>query len=288
MKLKNHLPLLLSLFLLPITNAQQLNDFYAQISAANTLAKNNQADQAIAAYEAAFRTVDYVNTFYLKKVLKLAKKNKDQQRIKHYSQRIKMQLKGADPQLARTIDSLFIADQKIRAKKYTRAQSYYKECLEDPNCKQQSKRFRKSKARAEEWLAVDSSNIQYLLNLFAQKGYPGEEEIGRSVTNMEIILLHFDKDTDNEQLGGILQAALSAGKIRPLMFAQIQDRHSYYHDGTQQYWTWPCASKGEKLSFSDEEVPQILQRREGIGIYGSTLDQKLIRKWYILQSGFNL
>ena len=116
--------------------------------------------------------------------------------------------------------------------------------------------------------------------IFEKHGFIGEELVGFWGYNMVIvILLHFDADTSNTVLEPVLTKALNEGKIRPIDFAQILDRHLSGDYTKQKYWLWPDANK-EKYAFTENEIPQILKLRESIGIYGSTL--KLEKNWLLI------
>jgi len=268
-------------------DAQYLTEFYTQINIASKLTETGKIDEAISSYENAFGKVEYVHTKYLDKVLKLAKLNEDKERVNFYKKRIKKQRKGTDDQLIAKVDSLFIEDQKLRTRKYWKAYNYCSECLEDNNCNKNSKKYLRSKKLKDEFLKKDFSNVQSLLALFEQHGYIGEKLIGANSYKVVVILLHYDNDFNNEKLEPVLEKALLEGKILPIYFAQIQDRHLYTHDESQKYWTWPCASKSKKLAFSESDIPQILKQRERIGIYDSNITQIRKRRYWLLKNEYN-
>lgn len=267
----------LSLLLSINLNAQNMNSFYFDVYSANNLAESGKVDSAILKYENAFKNVQYVPVTYLKKVLKLSKTTRDKERIKQYSKRIKIQNKGTDPYLKATIDSLIKVDQKVRKGKSVRISRYSWKCDQDPECNKQSAKYKKSKRAIEHWRKTDSLNTYFLLDLFEKHGFIGEELVGfRRYIEVIVILLHFDADTSNTVLEPLLTKALNEGKIRPIDFAQILDRHLSGDYTKQKYWLWPDANK-EKYAFTENEIPQILKLRESIGIYGSTL--KLEKNW---------
>lgn len=263
---------------------QDMNAFYAQMNIATNLANEGKTDSAIITYENAFKEIDYVNTTYLKKVLVLAKTNKDKSRINKYSELVQTQLKGTNPALITEIDSLLKKDQQVRQNKYYKASTYYYECNKDSSCDKNSKKFLRAKSLANEWKTTDQNNLNYLLNLSKKHGYIGEELIGENAFYVYIMLLHFDTDTNNVVMQPILEKALAEGKVSPLQFAQVLDRHLFFIGNTQKYWTWPCVSKSKKLEFSGADINQL---RESIGIYDSAFSQEQVRGYWVLKNQYN-
>ena len=264
----------LSLLLSINLNAQNMNSFYFDVYSANNLAESGKVDSAILKYENAFKKVQYVPVKFLKKVLKLSKTTRDKERIKQYSKRIKIQNKGTDPYLKATIDSLIKVDQKVRKGKSVRFSRYSWDCDRDPECNKQTAKYKKSKRAFEHWVKTDSLNTYFLLDLFEKHGFIGEELVGfLGYNTLIVILLHFDVDTSNTVLEPVLTKALNEGKIQPVDFALILDRHLSGDYTKQKYWLWPDAKK-KKYAFTENEIPQILKLRENIGIYGSGLKQE--------------
>jgi len=115
----------------------------------------------------------------------------------------------------------------------------------------------------------------------------GEELVGvDEYSNVVVMLTHFDKDTNNFILEPIMNKALDEGEICPFHFAAILDRHLSGKYEVQKYWVWPHTSR-TKFSFTEAEIPQILQLRESIGIYGSELKQEYKRDYWVLKNQFN-
>jgi len=265
--------------------AQDQSSFYSQINLANNLEKDGNIDSAIVVYEGAFTKVDYVQTHYLKKVLNLAVLKKDEDKITEYEQQINAQLKGKNPKLVGIIDSLFNEDQKVRGRKYSKALAYIKMKGEHP-CKN-SKKYIKSINLYRDWGKTDSSNVYCLLSLIEEVGFIGEELVGSRWHKVNILFLHFDRDTSNLLLEPILTNAVQNGEMLPLHATRILDRHLFTHTGTQKYWTWNVSQKGESLPFSDIDIPEILMLRENIGIYGSKLTQINKRNYWLNKNEFN-
>lgn len=267
---------------------QNINEFYFEVNTARKLAHDGKTDSAITTYENAFKKVDYVPTKYLLKLIELAKLNKDKDRVILHKRKIRTQLKGINRELIKILDSLVLEDQKVRKDKIFKSPSYSIKCNQDPNCSKNSKRYIRSKLLLDNWSRVDSSNVQLLLNLFKQHGFIGEELVGlRSYHDVHILLIHFDKDSTNSMLSPVLEKALKEGKISPIHYAQIIDRHLFNFNGTQKYWTWPCSNKTEKLQFSEADIPKVRKLREGIGIYDSKFWQEKKRGYWILKNKLN-
>ncbi|MEM6345279.1 MAG: hypothetical protein AAF927_15415 [Bacteroidota bacterium] len=262
--------------------AQTEIDFYTQIQRAKVLAEQKDLSASIHTYEEAFKLIDYVHSSYFQEVLVLAKKQKDSERVEYYTQKIELQQRAKAPVLKAKVDSLFEIDQQIRMGKYAKAITYYWRKVANQNPDTSAKKYRQHMPVFEEFERQNASNIRYLLELMEQNSYLGEEIIGASDDKVEIIMLHFDKDEGNRILKPILNEALAKGQITPLLYAQILDRHLYTQSNQQTYWTWPCANKGEKLAFTEEDIPQILSRRESIGIIQSDLRQIKKRGYWLL------
>lgn len=276
----------LSLLISINLNAQNMNSFYFDVNSANNLAESGKVDSAILKYENAFKNVQYVPVTYLRKVLKLSKSTRDKERIKHYSKRIKIQNKGTDPHLKATIDSLVKVDQKVRKRKSVRISRYSWDCDRDPECNKQSAKYKKSKRAIEHWMKTDSLNTYFLLDLFEKHGFIGEELVGfKGYLSVWGILLHFDADTSNTVLEPVLTKALNEGKISPIHFAYILDRHLSGDNTKQKYWLWPDKNK-EKYAFMENEIPQILKLRESIGIYGSGLKQEKRGNYWVIRNTY--
>ena len=267
-------------------DAQNMNAFYYEVNVAKNLASSGKTDSAIVVYEKAFEKRNYVPVRYLKSVLKLAKLKDDKKRIKDYSNRIETQSLGSSPQLMAVLDSLIKEDQKVRSNRSYRNAQYFWKCTDDPDCDKHSKKFAKAQLIAEHWRKTDSMNTYFLLDLFEQHGFIGEELVGPDKAQfVRIVLLHFDADTNNAILGPVLKRARDEGKLHPLEYAQILDRHHSGDTAKQLYWTWPDANK-QKYPFTEKDIPGILKQRESIGLYGTQLKQEFKRNYWIIRNVF--
>ena len=230
--------------------------------------------------------VDYVPTSYLTRVKDLAKQNNDVKRETTYAKRIKSQKQGTNPLLKAVIDSLIQVDQDVPFRKSSRLSNYYWKCGKRPGCDKSSKKYLKSKKAVDQGLQTDSLNTYFLLDLFEQHGFIGEELVGPKRADLVlIILLHFDADSTNAVLEPVLKNAVNEVKIKPMWYTWILDRH-WGHDLSKQiYWTWPDTNR-EKYPFTEADIPQIIKLRESIGLYGVGLKQvkktgywKIINEW---------
>lgn len=118
----------------------------------------------------------------------------------------------------------------------------------------------------EDMASVDSLNIQLLLDLINEKGYPSPKLVGSKVSgNAFIILLHFDSDIGNVKLKSILDNAFNEGMISPGQYAWIIDRRRYW--GPQKLDPYYYQLPIEKyFDMSKEEIAIIDVRRDSIGL----------------------
>jgi hypothetical protein len=160
------------------------------------------------------------------------------------------------------LDSLIKKDQFVRNRKHSKANLYF---LKSSNDKRlvNSIRFKKSLVLRNEWLKIDYSNIQTLLQLIELKGFPSVDRVGeRAYLNAQLLLLHFDEDTNNRILKPILTKYLKSGEIFPSDYARIIDRH-HSRDGKQVYYEWrPCLYE----LLSNQEKERVSQARKEIGL----------------------
>jgi hypothetical protein len=231
---------------------------------ADSLFKIEQVDSAIKIYKKSFSTVDYVHTSFLKKLSSCLTVNGDTEEVKYYQDLIAEQLKGTNSHLIEVVDSFFKEDQQVRKMKYSRASRCFRKRSE--KCRKH-KRHQKLITHSE---SVNESNINYLIHLISIHGFLGEQILGANSYKAMLILLHYDRDTLNKVLEPILDTALNKGKLLPLDYARILDRHLYNYTRFQKYWTWSCTSES-KFNFSELEV---LKNREKIGVYGLRVTQE--------------
>ncbi len=113
---------------------------------------------------------------------------------------------------------------------------------------------------------VDSLNIQKLLSLIDEKGYPNPKNVGHiAAGNAFIIMLHFDSDIGNKKLKPIIDKAYNDGFIAPSQYAWIIDRRRNW--GPEKldpyYYQLPIH---KYFDLSIEEIAEIDKRRDSIGL----------------------
>lgn len=252
------------------SDTQDHKSFYYEVNQANRLYNQGNYSEALSRYEAASQLVNFVQTPYLLKFLKAAKKADNISLQKKYESLIEKQKKtpAKYAHLGSKLDSLLAEDQRIRTKKQRHIKYYWKNV--DNKSLVNSTKFLKTKKTRDEFLRTDSLNIQILLSMFEEYGFLDESKIGyERFKTVYLLLLHFDKDTNNTILQPIFDKALVKGQINPYQYALILDRHLYVSELPQKYYAWPMLRADPKLS--EEEIKQINNLREDIGIYGNEI-----------------
>ena len=262
--------LLIAFLYVESLGAQDYKRFYYEVYQANIVSKQGNHSEALSMYEAAFEWMDFVPTVLLKKFRKVAKKAGNTTLEKKYKSLIDNQ-KDCPPEYAHVcakLDSLVHEDQRVRTKKSRLIRYYWKNV--DNESVMNSPKFLKAKKARMDWKRTDSLNILILLDMFEEYGYLHEGKVGYESNNkVEIMLLHFDKDTSNVLLQPILDKALANGQITPQWYTITLDRHLYACELPQKYYGWPMLKSDPKLS--EEEINEINKLRESIGIYGSDI-----------------
>lgn len=257
-------------FLFFENNAQNITSYYYKLYKADSFAINGELDSALLKYEEAFKNIDHIHSRILtKKAIPIANKAKNKLLTKKYKSILKSQKKcpKENKEILHQIDSIFKLDQKIRVKKYYNAQVFIQKHKDNPLINN-SKKYLKLKKIDDYHIAVDSSNIKLMFKLIGEHGYIGDKIIGaKNHFKTYVILLHFDKDTNNLLLGSILNKALLNFQITPLEYAMIIDRHLYNTLNTQKYWTWFMIGEDPKLT--DVQIETIMKLREKIGLWGT-------------------
>lgn len=104
--------------------------------------------------------------------------------------------------------------------------------------------------------------------MFEEHGYLGEDKVGKEKnSSVEVMLLHFDRDTNNVVLQPILDKALADGQISPYFYGLVLDRHLDACKLPQKYYAWPALRSNPGLS--EEEIAKVVKLREEIGMHGS-------------------
>ncbi|MEM6736029.1 MAG: hypothetical protein AAF620_08170 [Bacteroidota bacterium] len=113
---------------------------------------------------------------------------------------------------------------------------------------------------------IDSLNINMLIDLINKFGFPDERLIGaKTAKNTFIIILHFDSDTDNCILGGMLFNALHKGKLAPQNYAWVVDRRRYWGPEKQEPYYYEIPTQKLK-NLTKKERDEIDKRRYAIGL----------------------
>ena len=247
-------------------NAQDYKRFYSEVNEGKSLYAQGSYSEALLRYEAASQIVDFVQTPFLQKFLKAARKAKNKTLEQKYKRLIETQKKtpAEYAHLGPKLDSLLAEDQRVRKKKQRLIKYYWKNV--DNSSVWHSPKFMKAKKAQEEWSRTDSLNIQILLSMFDEYGFLDERKIGEERhAAVFVLLLHFDKDTSNTVLQPILDRALAKGQITPVSYALILDRHLNSCNLPQKYYSWPMLRSDPKLS--EEDIKHISKLRADIGIY---------------------
>lgn len=234
---------------------------------ARKLTYEKKLDSALILYKQSFELVDYVHIKNLKAAQKIAKKLKDKSFYKFTTDKINHFYKerNLNDNYRMIIDSLSSEDQRVRGNEYSDAQQVYYKYIKDSLSNKEADEFIKAQKLMTEWWHVDSMNIQILLSLIAEYGFPGEKLVGEEAYKREafIILLHFDKDKDNSILKPIIDKALLNGDIEPDDYAWIIDRRLSWGQGKEPYY-YHMPFGLDKLS--EEDINKINNRRRKIGL----------------------
>lgn len=114
-------------------------------------------------------------------------------------------------------------------------------------------------------LKVDSLNMELMLKLIAQYGFPSEDKVGStSMQNAITMILHFDRDKTNEIWKPILTEAFGKGYVSPKYYAWITDRRLAWGQEIEQYYHF--IPTPDYRHFSKEKLELIQRRRDSIGL----------------------
>ena len=122
--------------------------------------------------------VTFVQTPYLVKFLKTAKKAKNKPLQKKYESLIERQKKtpAEYAHLGPKLDRILAEDQRVRTENQRLIKYYWKNV--DNKSVVNSSKFLKAKKAEEEWSRTDSLNIQTLFSMFEEYGFLDESKIG--------------------------------------------------------------------------------------------------------------
>ena len=123
-------------------------------------------------------------------------------------------------------------------------------------------------ALMEEQSRADAENLDRLLEIVSEHGWPGKSLVGRdAATAAFLILQHGDHETQVEYLP-LVKTAVEAGEFERRHFALLQDRVLVGEDkpqiyGTQLYWD---DTTGKWELFLIEDEANVNARRQGVGM----------------------
>jgi len=266
MKLKPLILLITTLTISVISFGQ--NDYIAynlKVFQARKLNYDNKLDSAVLLYQQAFNLVDYVHIENLISARKLAEKVKDNSLLVFCKKRIEEYSIGNNfnTKYSSTIDSLSEEDQRVR-RDNSYAKYLYDEYIKDTTLNRQTSEFLDARKLMLEWWQVDSTNVYKLLSLIKENGFPSEKIVGKKTYKRAfIILLHFDKDNNNQTLKPIIDKALIEGDLRPSHYAWIFDRRLSWVQGKDAYYHQLPGGPG---NINEKEIIEINSRRKEIGL----------------------
>lgn len=262
--MKKIAPIIALLIITSVINAQ--NDYltyYKLVNTAKFYANISKQDSALNKYEKAFSQVDFIHKDYLDKAIKCCKITKNKITKDKLESKREKQIEEISESYKLLIDSLGKEDQRVRSRKYMKAQAYYFKSTRDSSFSSKEKKLKKSKTLMDEWWKTDSLNIEILKQNIEKRGFPGEKLVGKGSYQMaRIILLHYDNDTANHIMGEILKQALLNGMLLPKDYAWIVDRHLMNARKQQLYLSIPFGLS----NLSNEEKEIINARRLEIGL----------------------
>lgn len=153
----------------------------------------------------------------------------------------------------------------MRDKQHEKALRSYYDCLRQPGCDTSAADFRKAAALRSDMHRTDSLVISAMLQLIRSRGFPSGRRVGdESAIAAFVILLHYDKDTDNSILKPLLDAALYTGGLSPENYAWIADRRASWVRREEPYYYQLPARPGQP--FPAEKLYEINRRRGSIGL----------------------
>ena len=219
--------------------------YYQLIAKARKIDSEAKSDSVPILLKKAFSQVDYVHLDNLKFGKKMGKKYKSDWLKGFCKKGVDSHDEKIDKYLKAKVDSLFNEDQRVRSSKHSKSQNYYRKCLYDTTFVSDSVECQDAKLLMEEWWRVDSSNVEELKKIITLYGFPSEQVVGKDANeNAAFILLQYDKDTANHEMGEVLEKALQVGAINPNDYAWIIDRH-LMNAGKEQFYQfiptpWIC------------------------------------------------
>ena len=193
-------------------------------------------EEAAARYVALFERIDYIPSSYLRRMERQAKRVGDKEAARRYAAAAEQWREPKDAAYAAELNAMLEEDQRVRSNKYGRAA---RRVHGSPPT--DTRRYRKAVTLYQEWVAVDSANVERLLHLVATRGFPSERLVGtRAYHYAYIIFVHYDRDSLNQVLQPIFDTTLQRGNLIPYDYAYVLDRHiSFSGTASQTYCSSP-------------------------------------------------
>ncbi|MFM1998414.1 MAG: hypothetical protein RL204_361 [Bacteroidota bacterium] len=237
-------------------------DYYKFERQARIFKEQNQLDSSLVCYLKALECNSECPISVLESALKISTKLGNTEANSKLKTEIQKQKLKFNSDYSNEIKKLFKADQKVRGAKNMRIAEKYRVCESQGNCSEN--KISQYKDALDEWNYIDSTNIVQLISLISKYGFPSENVVGQNeYDKAHIIMLHFDRDTNNVILGPILDSALVTGKIKPRDYAWIVDRRYMSVGKNPPYFHIPTVNY-EMLSA--EEKANVDLRRIQIGL----------------------
>ncbi len=236
--------------------------YYQLERQARIFKEQNLLDSSLIYYMQAIEFNNECPFSVLNSALKISKKLQNSSATIILKSEIEKRKMNLDSDYLKEINKLFKKDQRSRSSRNMKIQQKYANCISKGDCDEV--RMSKYRRALNEWNKTDSLNIYRLISLIETKGFPSENKVGEDgYFKAHIILLHFDRDSNNVLLGPILDSALYRGKLKPRDYAWIIDRRSM--SATKQPVYYYIQSPGyEKLSPQEKENIDIQRSRIGL------------------------
>ncbi|MDF1698347.1 MAG: hypothetical protein P1U56_21030 [Saprospiraceae bacterium] len=244
-------------------------EYYRGYNEIKVLLNNDQIDEAIVQFDSLTIRVPHVpSSNYFRMAIACAERGKCDLAAKYLEHSlINGKEYGKGMGRNKTIDLCSLEVNQILKKEISIHNEYfnldYKTKIDSMFVNDQNAR---SGSNMDEMQFVDSINMQYLLTLIEKYGYPGEKLIGHvSAFNAFILILHMDRDKNNQLFKSILDEAYNNGQIWPRGYAWIIDRRRSWGDENLEPYYYHMPSKNY-AQFNKTQIDEINRRRDSIGL----------------------
>jgi len=232
---------------------QDYLNYFHKINNAKLLLENGEYIKANNEYERAFSIVKNYHSEYIEGYIKTCKKLRKRKKVKELKVFLSSNTISNNQLFTNQISRIHSLDQKVRTKKYVKARNFFYKSIKDTNTDNRTQKEINIINLIEDWRKTDSTNIETILGFISKYGFPSERKVGlKSYHQAIVILLHFDKDENNERLAEILDKALKQGEILPKDYAWIIDRRLNLYGNEQLYYSIPFNLHGlskDKLKY---------------------------------------